>query len=61
MKNREKNLNVIFYVWMVIVVLMGLSCGEKASTKQLEYLNRGVVAVRETPEATPSWQKVKEN
>ena len=50
MKNREKNLNVIFYVWMVIVVLMGLSCGEKASTKQLEHLNRGVVAVRETPE-----------
>ena len=50
MKNREKNLNVIFYVWMVIVVLMGQSCVEKSSTKQLEYLNRGVVAVRETPE-----------
>lgn len=57
MKDREKNLDFIFYVWMVIVVLMGQSCVEKSSTKQLEYLNRGVVAVRETPEEVfVSWR-----
>ena len=50
MKNRKNRMNGIFGIWVIIAMLMMQACGEKAPKMQMEQLDRGVVAVRETSE-----------
>ena len=50
MKNRKNRMNGIFVIWVIIATFIMQSCGEKAPKMQMEQLDRGVVAVRETSE-----------
>ena len=50
MKNSKRRLGWMLPVWVVAAGFSLQSCGEVKPTMQMDQLNRGVVAVRETPE-----------